>query len=232
MTKLGHFQITVIALLLSIGPANAEQPIVSNYASNFKTIEAAIAKMENYQKEQWRFYLQTSGDQNQLEQFDPLSITPWKLISIDGKEPTKKQAINYHESKQEQKLDESEDEELELNNIDLESLKLIEKVGNIEVLSFKFKEQQDDLSKHLQGRLWHDKKGNWIQKIELTNPTEFSPAFSVKIKELSITMTFIEIADSIFAPKEIISKVTGKAMGFKKIKQNIRQRAYNYKRVN
>ncbi|BCE00377.1 hypothetical protein [Marinicellulosiphila megalodicopiae] len=117
-------------------------------------------------------------------------ITPdtdpnWKLISVNGQTPSKKDIKNY-KKKIEKQIEDNEKDPLS-SILNVSTLQIFESKEDETIYAFDplFSDFNDDASKNLTGRVFVN-MDNKITRIEINAPFSFSPVFGAKINRFSI----------------------------------------------
>lgn len=184
-------------------------------------LDLALYRMKTFDVNQWSFVLTSSGQINRVEKYTPGKQMPWSLISVDGFQPTNPQLDKYINEKGE--LRDAEDEQYDLSDmIESGSVKFEMENENVAVYSFKplIDGKKPKYSDSLIGEIRVNKDENYIEHLEFYAIEEFSPALSVKIKEMKMAISFKKIAEDTYAPSVMSINVRGKAMLFNSIEQN------------
>jgi hypothetical protein len=199
-------------------------------------LDNAFERMNSFNEKDWSFQIISNGEEDTVEVFDPLAKTEWSLTSINGKAPSKKQIKAYYREKDEEEAeDESDDGKLNLHEvIDVTSLRLLKDDGKVAKYSFKpiLDDDEADLIGKLEGELWHNKQKDFIERFDFFSKAPFSPMAGVKISSMQTSIRFQEIGEDIFAPKEVLSEVSGRAFIVKKLDEKESQIYTNYQPVN
>lgn len=181
--------------------AETESSIAIN---NFKTtINTAISNFEATQLNQWSFqverYENEEGDiTSSIERFSPqqLDAQQWQLLKVNNREPTTIEQRDFQQRKQDTDLNIS----LRLSElIQTDSLAVMSEDDAYIRASFDvyLEKLGDDASEHLQGTLAFAKQGEFIERIEITNTSSFSPMFAARIDALTLNLAFVKIDQAI-----------------------------------
>lgn len=194
-------------------------------------LDNAFERMNNFNEQDWSFQITSSGEDDSIEAFNPLTKPEWSLTSINGKAPSRKQLKTYYREKKE----DEEDGDINLHEmIDASSLRLLMDDGKVAKYSFKpiLDDDEEDFTGKLEGELWHNKQKNFIERFDFFSKAPFSPMAGVKISSMQTSIQFQEISKDIFAPKAMLSEVSGRAFIVKKLDEKESQTFSNYQRVN
>ncbi len=177
-------------------------------------VSQAITKLEQTKRKSWSYqvsrYENEEGDiTSSIEQFMPFDKDKqqWALIRINGESPTNKQSRKFAEKKQAQaeEREKGSNYSVKLREIiQQDSLQLTSESNSHMQMSFNvFLEKlgKDSVGK-LQGSLTYNKELAFIENITIVNNDEFSPMFSANITDLTLTLTFININNTVLPHRQ------------------------------
>ena len=181
------------------------------------TIAQAISRYEETPREKWAFqmssYENEEGDiSSSVVSFDPArnKQQPWQLLSIDGKIPTAKQqrtfAKRHNKNDGQEKVPQKEQQSFRFKLRDLivlDSLTLLSEDENLLRAKFAVELQKlgVEASKKLTGELLYNKRQKFIEQVVIRNTAPFSPMFSAKITQFSLTFEFDIIHNAVLPQK-------------------------------
>lgn len=204
------------------------------------SVKAAIERYEQTPKENWAF--QVSRYENEegqisssIEHYTPnVDVSKqWTVSLINGEAPTPQQINKFVKSKVKEQKRSDQSLSIELRKlIKLDSLTLIKESENI--LEINFNVQLDrlgsDAKDKLQGRLTLNKQYGFIESIVITNKAEFSPMFSATIRNLELTILFVQINNAILLHQQNLN-MKGTFAFFSEIDEVSRDVFSNYRFV-
>ena len=216
--------------------------VVATEKTNVKQlVEHAIDQLEQTSRQHWAYqidrYENEEGDiTSSIERFHPgnSQATKWTLLQLNGKTPTEKQQAKFRKEKAERKKDREKKNSYtialrELINID--SIKHISIDETYHYLAFDVTLSQlsDKANKELAGKLYYNREGAFIERIEISNNDSFSPIFGAKITDLNLNIYFIKRADDIL-PRQQDMTMKGTFAFFTEIDEVSKDIYSNYKR--
>lgn len=199
-----------LGVVFSSNAASATTKVQASLEQQLKqNINQAIVSFEQTPKKNWsyqvdRFENEEGEVTSSLERFTPGqdANNQWSLIRINGDKPTKKQQKKFLKTKRDQNNKKQEGNSYSVKFreiIDLETLAYQTETATHVEMSFQVYLSQlgDDTKGKLDGILFYNKQGKFIETITIVNNAEFSPMFSASISELLLTFSFIKINDAI-----------------------------------
>jgi hypothetical protein len=212
--------IAALALLLTV-PAVADDYV--------DIVEQAFADLSDDYHEEWAFTESVLEDGVTIVgRYDPRqsSNARWKLISVDGQQPTEEDIADYVDEKEDEfhdndnKNDNNNDNAVDM--VDLDTLELIEETNDAWVFSFVpdiiDNDDEDDevaakFMQHVAGTLRINRHTNSLEHIDLRNEKPIRPMLSVKISRFRTHLAFGP-ADGVgpIVPLSIDIEVKGRAM--------------------
>ncbi len=221
----------LILCLLLAAPVGADDHVT--------IVKDAFASLSRDFHEEWAFtHAETEDDVETIGRYDPgfVESERWKLVSVDGREPTADESADYSR----EMADEFNDDDTESDDgiIDYESLVLIGDTPDFRVYRFSpnfgdDEDSEDDVGskflRHVEGTLTIARDGNYVQSIELRNERTIRPIFSVKIKQFLTHLKFGP-ADGVgpIVPLSVEVEVKGRAAIFVKIDERESVRFTDY----
>jgi len=207
-----------LGLLLLIGPTSpstAELPTL---------VQSALARGAG-SAGGWGYTMSTvEYGVTTVERFDPDAADGgWTLVSVDGKPPSKKQLKKYAAKSGTR---ESRDHPGEIDFADIvdpDSIALV--AESTRSATFRFKPAPDEsgdddpTSAFLDGTLFVDKTGPFVDSLELANTDPFSAATGVKIHRMRVRMEFVHDRRGRVVLSELSQSVEGRLFGMKSINQ-------------
>ena len=204
------------------------------------TINTAIVKFEKTPRKRWSYqvsrYENEEGDiSSRIEQYKPTTSDIWHLKELNGQKPTAKQAKQYLEKKlKSQNANPSEQNfQIKLRElINQESLQVKSENNTHVLMTFNvhLKKLGEDAVGKLKGELAFHKKDAFIERVTIWNKAEFSPMFSAKITDLSITFNFLQINNSVL-PESNEMEMKGNFAYFSEINETSIDSFSNYQFV-
>ncbi|MEO9943773.1 MAG: hypothetical protein ABJH28_18950 [Paraglaciecola sp.] len=175
-------------------------------------VSQAISQFEQTPLAEWSYhvsrYENEEGDiSSSSEQFtpNPARVGQWSLLEINGGKPTEKQARKFTDSKSNKH---SGGITLKLRElIQLDSLQHhFESEGSLHAeFNVHLDKLGDKASKQLKGSLKFNKTQQFIEVIEIINIAPFSPAFSAKISDFKLALSFYKIDNAILPHQQSLN---------------------------
>lgn len=202
-------------------------------------VKNAIMKFERTNRLDWAYtvnrYENEEGDVSEsVEAFDgslPYAER-WQLLSVNTKTPTADQVHDYQRRKAEQE-DSAQHISIELAElIQIPTLTLISDNNGEVTAGFDvyLSRLGDEASASLRGQLILNEELSFIRRIAITNTTTFSPVFSAKIEDFTLTIDFIAINQAIL-PKAQSLEMKGSFAFFTEINETSQDTFSQYRRV-
>jgi hypothetical protein len=230
----------ILLWLIGSTPSIAAAPAADQPFIDITPIQRALAKLDaNNLDEYWHVTMDVEQDGEQLViQTDPLArkYEKRRLISVEGKTPEKNRLKEFREA-EEKRIDEEDADAKGFDYlVDLSTLAVAERsTENIDEDStaFFFLPKVKALEKsrdNLHGTLILNHATETIEKIEITNIKELSPAFSVTVQSYRLTLWFQpEQGEQLLHKME--SHAVGKAGFFKSFESMVSIAFRDFRRV-
>lgn len=152
-----------------------------------------------------------------------------RLLEVDGEAPDEKALERYAKSTPQPVEDSLPNIDPE-NFVNLATLTTGEREGDLQTFEFDgaadTPEEYEEMGRQRGTMRVHRDDGH-IQSLNLRNSNAFKPATGVKIKKMSIDISFVRIGEAVFADA-VSMQAEGKAFGLKKIGQNQRVEFQNF----
>ena len=190
-------------------------------------VQSALESIADDIDESWAFTETTTEDDVQfVGRFDP-SLTydqRWKLLSVDGRNPTAEELAEYSEDKnddfdREDDEEEKDDDGMSIDLISMDTLELLEETESYWIFRFVPTSGDDEdedaemFMRNVTGTLKIIRDGNYPEYIRLQNDKPIRPAFGVKIREFLTLLKFGPATeDGPIVPLSVDVKVQGRAM--------------------
>jgi len=215
-----HHQYLSVGLLisfLSISFSTTAQQVSANAEQLKAQVSKAISYIMVTPREQWSVkvvnYENEEGDiASSIEHYiaNEQLEKKWRLLKLNGNEPTQKQQNDYLEEKlkHEEQKSQGKSHSLNLNKlIQANSLRLKANLSSHAEFSFQvtMKKLGDDAKGKLSGVLSYNKHHDFVEKITITNNAEFSPVFSANITDIELTFEFIKINDAVLPMQQALN---------------------------
>ena len=145
---------------------------------------------------------------------------PWKLVSVDGREPTEDEIEHYLDTRENDSGGVFGDDIGEIDGVDFDSIELVEETPDYWIFSFlPDSDDEDDYAarvmRDLQGRIKVVRDGPYVEYFDLRNEKALRPAMGMKISRLLTRLTFGPAADGgPIVPVSIDVDVKGRALLF------------------
>lgn len=191
-------------------------------------VRQAIEKTSGEPPEGWG-YTETAvrNGRRIVHTFDPRRPEGerWHLVSVDGRPPTEEERRDNAEERSSGGDPGEDDEDPIEEMIKPGSLRLVEDSADRALYRFEpVSEDEDDakIYENLDATLAIVKNGPYVESVDMRSRGPFKPAFAVKISEFVLTRTFepVEPGGPAF-PRSATVKLSGRALIFKKITENV-----------
>ncbi|TQV87082.1 hypothetical protein [Aliikangiella coralliicola] len=205
-----------------------------------KQVETSIKQFEDMDRKRWSFkvvrYEDEEGDvTTSTEVYTPNEdkFKRWSLLELNGKTPTQKQIKKFIKKKvkaSKKKDDDSANYSIRLRElIDIDSLNLTNENETHKTMSFDvyIEKLGDDAIGKLDGELTFSKHQQYIDSIQITNNSEFSPVFSASITDFKLVFKFKKMKNAIL-PVENSMDMKGSFAFFTEIDETSNERYSDY----
>ena len=201
-----------LLLLLATSLAHAE--------THDEILDRAFASMELNLRDNWS-YTETSqnGDGLFVARFDPRlpEDQRWGLLSVDDREPTEDEQIEFREDKANSNHDDSDNEDSGARSMVADgSLELLEETDVYWLFRFKPRTDSDNVDKFMKavdGTLQVVKDGHHVAWIRMRNREPIKPGKGVKLEIFDTRLVFAPAYDGgPVLPESVETRVKGKAM--------------------
>ena len=207
-------------------------------------VNEALSKISNDYHKEWAFTQSATEDGVQIIlRYDPRFSAGerWKLITVDGREPTADEIAEHQEGKEDEFHKDENDNDGKI--VDLKTLSLVEQTNeywvfrftpNVDIDEDDDEDEEEAARKFMQqviGTIKIIRNGNYVQYIDLRNERPIRPVFGVKIKRFFTHLTFGPAdGDGPIVPLSIDVEVQGRAMLFVSINEveSVRYTDYEY----
>lgn len=164
-------------------------------------VEQAINAISDDYHNEWAFTESTLEDELVFTgRYDPRlpEGERWTLLSVDGREPTDEELEDYLDGKEDEYQwdDDNDESDHQTNMVDFETLELIEETDDHWI--FSFVPDGDDLDGEEEQKFMEQvtatmkivRDGHYLEYIDLRNEKTIKPAFSVRINDFRVRLTF------------------------------------------
>lgn len=198
----------LVTALFFIGTTQAED----DYSA---LLDEAINAIDWEFEDEWAF-TETSLSEEQLfvRRYDPRldDDKRWSLISIDGHEPTAKEAKKYARDKDD-RGDLSDSGTIKI--VDPDSLDLLEETDEYWLFSFVPDDDEELFNENVDARIKIIKAGHYLEFVDIRNHSEIKAGFGTRISEFVMRFEYGPAAkDGPIVPQAIKMHVTGRALLF------------------
>ena len=185
-----------------------------------EVVDRAFASMELNLRDYWS-YTETNQKDDGLfvARFDPRlpEDQRWDLRSVDDREPTEDELIDFREDKANSHRDDSDNEALETQSMVADgSLELLEETDLYWRFRFKPRTDSDDEDKFMKavdGTLQVVKDGHYVAWIRMRNREPIKPGKGVKLEVFNTRLVFAPAYDGgPVLPESVETRVKGRAM--------------------
>jgi len=185
-----------------------------------EVVDRAFASMELNLRDYWS-YTETNQKDDGLfvARFDPRlpEDQRWDLRSVDDREPTEDELIEFREDKANSHRDDSDSEDSETQSMVADgSLELLEETDLYWQFRFKPRTDSDDEDKFMKavdGTLQVVKDGHYVAWIRMRNREPIKPGKGVKLEIFDTRLVFAPAYDGgPVLPESVETRVKGRAM--------------------
>ncbi len=185
---------SVKTILLVVGLLLPALALAENGEDNYEDLVHRAFDSINHDVDLDWAHTETSNTQDvvRVGHYDPRrpDKNRWRLVSVDGRDPTNDEIDDYLEQKRRHSRKDEEDRDT-ASMVRFETLRLVEETAERWIFSFTpTDDQQDALIQELDGRLSVVKDGHYVENITLRNGKPIKPTTGVKISEFLMTFTF------------------------------------------
>jgi hypothetical protein len=162
--------------------------------------EQALEAVDWSAHERWAFTETASGSDGDLVgRYDPRlpAEKRWTLLSIDGRDPTDQESLQYAERKRDEHHEGDHDDNGEIDGmIDPGSLELVEETADYWLLRFVPTDDDgdDDMGREvlerMDGTVKIVKDGHYLEYIDIRNTKPIRPKVGVKMKKFLTRISF------------------------------------------
>jgi hypothetical protein len=136
----------------------------------------------------------------------------WTLVSIDGREPTSKEARKYAHDKREH--DSSEDSRT-TKIVKSDSLELIEETDDFWLFTFVPDDDETEFIDSVDAKIRIIKSGRYVESIDMRNHSAIEPGWGTRLSQFLMRLEFGPAAeDGPIVPLSTKVHVTGRALLF------------------
>lgn len=198
-------------------------------------VEAALRNLDaGGQDEHWYFTMELmEGEEHRVIIVDPLrdKYDKRSLVTVNGEAPDKGDLEAFRKSEKE-RIDDSDPDAGYGYLVDTQTLRLIGSTDGVAQFGFspRLKRLEDNADK-MSGVLLLNEETREIEKIEIFNTDEFSPAFSVTLDTYRLTFIFREEQGARLLEK-MESRAAGKAGFVKRFDSSVDVEFRDYRRAN
>ncbi len=149
-------------------------------------VRDAIAELQAFKEQPWAVTMTTERDAKQyIERFNPTldGVERWKLLSVNGKAPSKDQLSRHRKRCEGQKDNVMPDL---MDCIQADSFRLAREDQHYQYFEFRPKFDKPlyaQVAKHVLATLWFDKSGEFIERLQIANESQFTAMPSVKVNQ-------------------------------------------------
>jgi hypothetical protein len=185
---------SIKTILLLVGLLLPALALADNREDNYEDLVHRAFDSINHDVDLDWAHTETSSTQDvvRVGHYDPRrpDNDRWRLVSVDGRDPTNDQIDDYLEQKRRHSPKDEDDRDT-ASMVRFETLRLVEETAARWIFSFvPTDDQQDALIQELDGRLSVVKDGHYVEYITLRNDKPIKPTTGVKISEFLMTFTF------------------------------------------
>jgi hypothetical protein len=198
-------------------------------------LQTAIAAFRTEPPKGWAFTQTTVAEgKSTVERYEAArpEFDRWKLLSVDGRKPNPDELARYGDTRARRSRGGTAPHLG--TQLDPASARIVGDDGQRLTLQLKLKpgELSDRTAEHLQATLvWH-KATRAIERLELGNTAEFSPAFGVTIRQVRTAIGYsLPEGDTPALPREVSTRQRGTAFWFKTLDAEMSVTFTDYVRV-
>ena len=203
-------------------------------AAEPEIVRKALDAVDRDHREGWAYTMTVVEDgKRRVERFDPSGDgEEWSLLRIEGLPPTKKDLEDYEEITERRRRNGDDDSVRDM--IKPGTLRFVSEDQSHVTYAFDVAADNDRERKmmdHVTGTLQIRKEGPYVDRLDLASDEAFKPMTGVKIDSFSMTITYVVVADGPVAPRQMMTKVKGKAFLIKTIDSDVRLTFSDYEFV-
>ncbi len=198
-------------------------------------LQTAIAEFRTEPPKGWAFTQTTTADgKSTVERHEAArpEFDRWKLLSVDGRAPTTEELARYGDTRSRRSRGGTAPHLG--TQLDPGSAEVVSDDGERLTLRLKLKpgELADRTAAFLQATIvWH-KATRAIERLELANTGEFSPAIGVTIRQVRTVISYsLPTAETPALPREVSTRQRGTAFWFKTLDAEMSVTFTDYARV-
>lgn len=182
----------------------------------------------------YAYTVSSNGSEGEsVERFDPSldDENQWRLLSVEGRDPTEKDLEKYRKRKQRQK--ERNDDRGLGEMIDRENVERISETDSLVTYRFKpeFFEGEPEKNEKFTGEIVVNKDAATLRSMEYYITETLKPAAVVKLEKLRMKIEFRIMPDGEPVPGRVTSHTRGRAMAFHKFDETETHLYSDYEKV-
>lgn len=224
----------LLTLILTIATPMSAAGSASASAAMPAIVERAIGNMPPV-TEGWAYTRETlRRDGNRIERFDPGAEPSWRLLAVDGREPTREELADYAEEIAERK------ERNRPGTNDFEGLaepegwEKLDESG--ERVSFRFRPRSEAFdnrapAERLRGEMTILKNVPYVESFRLYNTEPFRVKLVARIEHIETEIRMERLGERTYLPSAVFTSVRGSALGLKGIDEQITLRYSDFRYV-
>lgn len=174
----------------------------------------------------WGYTIESRLDNGKLQQriqrYSPVRPAgkQWELLEQDNKKPSKTTLNEYAKIQVEIQSEDTPVDTKDIEIVPAITLKYLKTEGQYRIYSFKpyLPFFEEDVNKVFEGKLYFDVEQEQVKIIEIKASESFSPAFSIKVKEFSMSID-IDKAEQTLHVTKITSEKSGSVFLFGKFQE-------------
>lgn len=214
-------------LVLAVSPAFAAE-VPANLA-------AAIAEFRTEPPKGWSFTQTTVADgKSTVERYDAArpEFDRWKLLAVDGRAPTPEELARFGDTRSRRSRGGTAPHLG--TQLDPATAEALGDDGERVTLRLRLKpgELTDRTAEFLRATIvWH-KRSRTIERLELANTTDFSPAIGVTIRQVRTVISYtLPDGETPALPRDVSTRQVGTAFWFKSLDAEMKVTFSDYARV-
>lgn len=207
----------LLALVCWCAPLQAGVPEIAREAfANMPTVTG-----------QWAFTRErTDNDGTRVERFDPTADPKWRLVSVDGREPTDEERREYAEEVEERLArEEGRPGDNDFDGLAAgEGWELVEE--DEQRVTYRFRPaagatDREGMAENLDGEMTILKAVPYVESFRLYNRQPFRARLVAKIEHFDTRILMTRLDERAYMPSRVTTEVRGSAFGLKDIDRDV-----------
>lgn len=183
----------------------------------------------------WAYSRETArADGTRIERFDPTAEPAWRLTSVDGRGPTPEELADYERELARREARNPPGENDFAGLVEPQGWQMLGE--DDQRVTFGFRPSADALqgrapADRLRGELTVLKSVPFVESFRLSSTEPFRVKLVARIDRIETEVRMQRLADRVFMPSAVFTRVRGRAFGVRDIDETITLRYSDYRRV-